>query len=119
MDDKRFQAKLAELDCKDCKTEVRNEPSAISKDDLSKSFMLGLALGFGETHDEMDSIKKAIKQTFTPVQEIRAEIEKHCGLIKEDHCKFCSSCHCLMGVREILEILDKYNDKKEGIDSIK
>lgn len=115
MDDKYFQAKLAELDCKDCKTEVKNEPpSAITKEDLSKSFMLGLAFGFGGTHDEMDSIKKKIEQTFKPVQEIRAEIAKHCSLYKEDHCKLCSSCHCLMGVKEILDILDRYNKKEEA-----
>lgn len=103
------KAKLAEMDCKDCKQEIKNEPpSAISKEDLSKVFMLGLAFGFGDKHDEMGAIKKSIEQTFKPVREIRAEVEKHCGLIKGDHCKFCSSCHCLMGVREILDILNKH-----------
>ena len=40
--------------------------------------------------------------------DLRAEIENHCGLTKENHCKYCSYCNSLMGVREILEILDKY-----------
>lgn len=114
IDTKHFEAMLAEMDCKDCKQEVKSEPpSAISKEDLSKSFMLGLAFGYGDKHNEMDSIKKLIEQTFKPVREIRSEIEKHCGLIQEDHCKFCSSCHCLMGVREILEILDKHGGKDD------
>jgi len=45
------------------------------------------------------------------LDEIRAEIENHCGLVKENHCKYCSYCHNVMGVREILEVIDKY---KEG-----
>ncbi len=48
------------------------------------------------------------------LDKIRAEIEKHCGLIKENHCRYCSRCLCLMGVREILEVIDKY--KAEGSD---
>ncbi len=99
----------------DCKTEVRNEPSAISKNDLTKALTLGLVFGFAKNHGEMDSIKEAIGQAFAPVSEIRAEIEKHCGLIKEDHCKTCSSCHTLMSVREILNILDRYNKEGEEV----
>lgn len=46
---------------------------------------------------------------------IRAEIENHCGLLKENpykcHCKY--YCNCMMRVREILEIIDKYKTDKE------
>jgi hypothetical protein len=44
---------------------------------------------------------------------IRAEIENHCGLAMENHCKYCSYCNCLMGVREILELIDKYKTESE------
>jgi hypothetical protein len=44
---------------------------------------------------------------------IRAEIENHCGLAMENHCKYCSYCNCLMGVREILEIIDKHRTESE------
>ena len=47
------------------------------------------------------------------IDKIRTEIENHCGLIKENHCKFCYYCNCVMGVREILEILDKYKESEE------
>ena len=46
------------------------------------------------------------------LEKIKTEIEKHCGLIEENHCKYCSYCHSVIGVREIIEIIDKYN--KEG-----
>lgn len=39
---------------------------------------------------------------------LRAEIENHCGLAKENHCRYCPYCTNLMGVREILEAIDKY-----------
>jgi len=42
------------------------------------------------------------------LEKIRAEIENHCGLVKENHCRFCSYCNSVMGVREILEVIDKY-----------
>lgn len=42
------------------------------------------------------------------LDKMRAEIENHCGLAKEDHCKYCSRCLSMMGVREILELIDKY-----------
>ena len=49
------------------------------------------------------------------LDKIRAEIENHCGLIKEDHCKYCSYCNSVMGVREILEIIDKH--KSESVEA--
>lgn len=42
------------------------------------------------------------------LDKMRAEIENHCSLAKEDHCKYCSRCLSMMGVREILELIDKY-----------
>ena len=47
------------------------------------------------------------------LDKIRAEIENHCGLTKENHCRYCSYCNSLMGVREILEIIDKYKAESE------
>ena len=47
------------------------------------------------------------------LDKIRAEIENHCGLLKENNCKFCYYCNCFMGVREILEIIDKYKAESE------
>lgn len=52
------------------------------------------------------------------LNEIKAEIENHCGLIKEDHCKYCYTCHNLIGVREIVEIIDKYK-AENGLDDEK
>ena len=49
------------------------------------------------------------------IDKIRAEIENHCGLVKENHCKYCSYCNNVMGVREILEIIDKYKAKSEKV----
>ena len=48
------------------------------------------------------------------LDKIRAEIENHCGLLKENHCKYCSYCNSVMGVREIIEIIDKYKAESEG-----
>jgi len=47
------------------------------------------------------------------LEKIRAEIENHCGLVKENHCRFCSYCSSVMGVREILEVIDKYKAESE------
>lgn len=49
------------------------------------------------------------------LEKIRAEIENHCGLAKEEHCKYCSYCNNLMGVIEILEIIDKYKAEREEL----
>ncbi len=48
------------------------------------------------------------------IDKIRAEIENHCGLTKENHCRYCSYCNNVMGVREILEIIDKSKTESEG-----
>lgn len=47
------------------------------------------------------------------LNEIKAEIENHCGLIKEDYCKYCYTCHSQIGVREIIELIDKYKAESE------
>ena len=64
---------------------------------------------FKEAHNM--SIKALEQQPI--LDKIRADIEIHCGLIKENHCRFCSYCNCVMGVREILEIIDKYKGESE------
>ena len=59
-----------------------------------------------------DAIEKAynagVSEQEVVLDKIRAEIENYCGLIKENHCKYCSYCNSVMGVREILELIDKY-----------
>lgn len=62
----------------------------------------------GEIIENLEAISKILEQE-SVLNKIRAEIENHCGLVKENHCKYCSYCNSVMGVREILEILDKYN----------
>lgn len=47
------------------------------------------------------------------LEKIRSEFENHCGLAKENHCKYCSYCNSLMGVKEILETIDKYKEESE------
>lgn len=47
------------------------------------------------------------------LDKIRAEIANHCGLAQENHCRYCSYCNSLMGVREILDIIDKYKIESE------
>lgn len=46
------------------------------------------------------------------LDKIRAEIENQCDLIKKDYCKDCYDCDSVMGVREILEVIDKYKTGK-------
>jgi predicted aldo/keto reductase-like oxidoreductase len=54
------------------------------------------------------------KQVNSVLDKIKAEIENHCGLVKENHCRYCSYCNSVMGVREILKIIDKYKAESEG-----
>ena len=59
---------------------------------------------------------KDIKQNYIPkdtLDKIRAEIENHCGLAKESHCKYCYWCNNVMGVKEILKIIDKCKAESE------
>ena len=44
---------------------------------------------------------------------IRTKIADHCALEKENHCKYCSYCNNVMGVRDILEIIDKCKAESE------
>ena len=62
--------------------------------------------------DEIRRERRYGRKTDT-VDKIRAEIETHCGLIKENHCRYCSYCNNVMGVREIVEIIDKYKAESE------
>lgn len=59
------------------------------------------------TDKDCNRLCKALENEVV-LDKIREEIENHCGLIKENHCKYCSHCNSVMGVREILEIIDKY-----------
>lgn len=88
--------------------------------------------GYGLTLDECRQVIKALKsQPFINkpcisegvcredkiqvLDKIRAEIENHCGFAKENHCEYCYSCPNLMGVKEILEVIDKYRTESEVI----
>ena len=59
--------------------------------------------------ESLDFVIKVLEQQpeTDVLEKIRVEIENHCGLVKESHCRYCSYCNSLMGVREILEIIDK------------
>lgn len=60
-------------------------------------------------------VKEAIEMCKVDIlDKLRADIENHCGLTKENHCRYCSYCNNLMGIREILEIIDKYKTESEG-----
>ena len=48
------------------------------------------------------------------LDKIRAEIANHCGLLKQNHCRYCSYCNSVMGVREITEVIDKHKPESEG-----
>ena len=63
-----------------------------------------------ETCQSRESHKMAIEalEQESVLDKIRAEIENHCGLAKDDYCNYCSRCSCMMGVREILELISKY-----------
>ena len=67
----------------------------------------------GDIEGDYEIIKKYEEPKIDVLDKIRAEIENHCGLTKENHCRYCSYCNNLMGVREILEIIDKYKAESE------
>lgn len=48
----------------------------------------------------------------TPLDKIRAEIANHCG-VNTDYCDSCRFCTDSIGVREILQIIDKYKAERE------
>ena len=73
------------------------------------TFKIGAKSELGET--ALDIAIKELKEQST-LDKIRAEIEKHCGLLKDNHCKYCSYCNSVMGVREILEVIDKYRESE-------
>lgn len=68
-----------------------------------------ICTSLGEAIDTMRKYQKLERA----LDKIRAEIENHCGLEKENHCRYCSYCNNLMGIREILEIIDKYKAESE------
>lgn len=53
-------------------------------------------------------VKAAAEHHRLVLNQLREEIESHCGLAMENHCRYCSRCTNLMGIREILETIDKY-----------
>jgi len=53
-----------------------------SKDyeDIAKAFQLGLALGFGEQHDEMDKVIDEIKKIYAPQPKMGRWIDDKCSV---------------------------------------
>jgi predicted aldo/keto reductase-like oxidoreductase len=47
------------------------------------------------------------------MDQIRAEIANHCG-VNTDYCDSCRFCTDSIGLREILQIIDKYKAESEG-----
>ena len=66
-----------------------------------------------DKYEALDMAIKALKQE-SVLGSVRAVIENHCGIAKENHCKYCSYCNSVMGVREILEVIDKYKTGTEN-----
>lgn len=73
---------------------------------------------YPEVKDYRESLNMAIKalEQESVLDKIRTKIENHCGIVKENHCRYCSYCNNLMGVREILNIIDKYKESEENDD---
>lgn len=67
-----------------------------------------------QTLKDIDRSFKALEERDELLDKIRDEIENHCGLTKENHCRYCSYCNSVMGVREILEVIDKHVAESEG-----
>ena len=67
------------------------------------------------SYEWAETVRMAIKvlEQEPILDKIRADIENHCGLTKADNCKYCYDCHNVIGVREILEIIDKYKAESE------
>lgn len=65
-------------------------------------------------HGEKITLDEELLIPISVIDKIRAEIGNHCGLTKGKHCRYCSYCHSVMGVREILEIIDKCKGESEG-----
>lgn len=68
---------------------------------------------YSDFYKEISATMRKYQKQEMALDKIRAEIENHCGLAMENHCKYCSYCNCLMGVREILELIDKYKSESE------
>ena len=57
-------------------------------------------------------VLEACIKSLTALDKIRAEIASHCG-VNTDYCDSCRFCTDSMGVREILQIIDKYRAESE------
>ena len=56
----------------------------------------------------IEALNETIANQESAFNNMREEIEDHCALAKENHCKYCYRCTNMMGIREILETIDKY-----------
>ena len=89
--------------------------------DAREDFMYDVynILDFLPTNNEANRIIESFDMVTSSIEQepildkVRAEIEEHCELAKENHCRYCSYCNSLMGIREILEIIDKRKGESE------
>lgn len=84
--------------------------------DFIQKWLYDLEICGEDLENSLRAIKNKVIEAFEKedvLDKIRTEIENHCGLIKENHCRYCSYCNCVMGVREILEIIEKYKAESE------
>lgn len=88
--------------------------NSIDVTQASKDFIDNLEEGLIKSERQFENCDMCKQQFSDKIDKIRTEIEIRCGLIKEDHCRYCWHCHSVIGVREILEIIDKYMEESEG-----
>ena len=93
-----LQVQMAKEDENMVMNAVRKVGINVNKEELIKAL-----------HYDRNQYTKGYKDGKSDVlDKIRAEIENQCDLIKKDYCKDCYDCDSVMGVREILEVIDKY-----------
>ena len=65
---------------------------------------------------ELGSYKKGYddckEEILSVIEDIKAEIKNHCSGIDRGECKYCSRCNMLMGIREILSVIDEHIEKE-------
>ena len=110
------EIKVMPFDWNDNLSEIAQEDFSLIRKNLSygTASSIGMALAKLELLEKQGCKVEPKAEQKAVLVKIRAEIENHCGLIKEDHCKYCGYCNSVMGVREILEIIDKYKAESEG-----
>lgn len=95
--------------CKDCIDIIRRE-AAIEKLKaiLAEATETENAVCY-VTSDDAEDLKAAIVALEQPpIDRIRKEIESYCTTAKKTHCKYCSRCNNMLGIKDIIKIIDKH-----------